>query len=255
MAVDTVDTEKRAAAKTALREALAACGGNTKNQAVIAAIEHLQSLNPTTAPARSGKFMDSEWLLISAPNFPRGEQLADGRFAYTLGNLAFNMFQPTELKVVADRVFQPVFLLENGEQQTHDIVVEFTTIDETIPQLSGIVRNQGICQPISDTVLQAQFTGGILTPKVPTKLNEWKATFGEQRQSAKKTWKESLMSGFLKLMFGIVSSGAMNPENGEISFTMKRSPKGRLEILYLDEELRITRGVERGTVLVCQRQH
>ncbi len=248
-----VDTEKRVVAKIALREALAACGGNTKNQAVMAAIENLQSLNPTTAPARSGKFMDSEWLLISAPNFPRSEQLADGRFAYTLGNLAFNMFQPTELKVVADRVLQPVFLFENGEQQTHDIVVEFTTIDESVPQLSGIVRNQGICQPISATVLQAQFKGGILAPQDPTKLDEWKATFGKQRQSAKRTWKETFMSGFLKLMFGLVAPEAMNPETGEISFIMKRSPKGRLEILYLDEELRITRG-ERGTVLVCERQ-
>ncbi len=54
-------------------------------------------------------------------------------------------------------------------------------------------------------------------------------------------------------MFGIVSSGAMNSKTGAISFTMKRSPKGRLEILYLDEEMRITRGVERGTVLVCER--
>ncbi len=33
---------------------------------------------------------------------------------------------------------------------------------------------------------------------------------------------------------------------------MKRSPKGRLEVLYLDEELRITKG-EKGTVLVCER--
>ncbi|GAA6615612.1 PAP/fibrillin family protein [Scytonema sp. NUACC26] len=249
-----VDTEKRTVAKTALREALAACGGNTKDRSVITAIENLQSLNLTTAPARSGKFMDSEWLLISAPNFPQGEQLADGKFAYTLGRLAFNMFQPTELKVAIDRVFQPVFLLENGEQRTHDIVVEFTTIDKSVPQLAGIVRNQGICHPIGDTVLQVQFTGGILAPQTSTNIDEWKATFGEQRQSAKRNWKESLMSGFLKLMFGLVSSEAMNPETGEISFTMKRSPKGRLEILYLDEELRITRG-ERGTVLVCDRQH
>ncbi|WP_237265883.1 MULTISPECIES: PAP/fibrillin family protein [Nostocales] len=84
-------------------------------------------------------------------------------------------------------------------------------------------------------------------------MNEWKAIFARQKQSAKRTWKESLLSGFWKLMFGIVSSGAMNSKTGAISFTMKRSPKGRLEILYLDEEMRITRGVERGTVLVCER--
>jgi hypothetical protein len=32
---------------------------------------------------------------------------------------------------------------------------------------------------------------------------------------------------------------------------INRSPKGRLEILYLDNELRITRG-EKGTVLVAE---
>lgn len=248
-----VDTGKCAVAKTALRQALAACGGNTKDKTVIAAIETLQSLNPTTAPAQSGSFMDNEWLLISAPIFPQGEQLADGKFAYTLGRLAFNMFQPTELKVVIDRVLQPVFLLDNGEQRTHDIVVEFTTIDESVPQLSGIVRNLGICQPVSDTVLQVQFTGGTLTPQASTNMNEWKAVFGEQGKPAKRSWKDSLISGFLKLMFGLVSPQAMNPETGEVAFAMNRSPKGRLEILYLDEELRITCG-EKGTVLVCERQ-
>ncbi len=34
---------------------------------------------------------------------------------------------------------------------------------------------------------------------------------------------------------------------------MNKSPKGKLQILYLDEELRITKG-NRETVLVCQRQ-
>lgn len=247
-----VDTGKCAAAKTALRQALAACGGNTKDKTVIAAIENLQSLNPTTAPAHSGSLMDSEWLLISAPNFPQSEQLADGRYAYTLGRLAFNMFKPTKLKVVIDRVLQPVVPLGNGELRTHDIVVEFTTIDESVPQISGIVRNQGICQPVSDTVLQVQFTGGTLKPQSETKMEEWKAVFGEQGKSEKRSWQDILMSGFLRLMFGLVPPQTMNPETGEVAFIMNRSPKGRLEILYLDEEMRITRG-EKGTVLVCER--
>ncbi len=46
----------------------------------------------------------------------------------------------------------------------------------------------------------------------------------------------------------------MDHKTGEVSFKMKRSPKGKLELLYLDEELRITRG-EKGTVLVCERQN
>lgn len=113
-----VDTGKCAEAKLALRQALAAYGGNTKEQAVIAAIENLRLLNPNPAPTRNGKLLDNEWLLISAPNFPGGDRLTNGKFAYTLGRLAFNMFQPTNLKVVIDRVLQPVFLVGNGEQRS-----------------------------------------------------------------------------------------------------------------------------------------
>jgi hypothetical protein len=80
-----------------------------------------------------------------------------------------------------------------------------------------------------------QFTGGILTPQSATKMNEWKAVFGEQGKSKKTSWQDSLMSGFLKLMFGLVPPQTMNPETGEVSFVMNRSPKGRLEILYLGQ--------------------
>ncbi|MBD2209468.1 fimbrial protein [Nostoc linckia FACHB-104] len=248
-----VNTKTLEAAKTTLRQALAASGGNTKDQEVIAAIENLQLLNPITAPARSDTLLDRNWLLISAPNFPGGEQLADGSFSYTLGRLAFNMFQPTGLKVTLQRVSQPVFLLGNGKQCSHDIVVEFTTIDESVPKLNGIVRNQGVCQVVSDTTLQVEFTGGILQPQDNQNLEEWKAVFGNQQPSARRGFKDILMSGFLNLMFGLVPPQGMNPDTGEISFTMRRSPKGRLEILYVDEELRITRG-ERETVLVSERQ-
>ncbi|WP_424102922.1 PAP/fibrillin family protein [Moorena producens] len=247
-----VDTEERTSAKTALRQVLAACGGNTKDKAVIGAIDKLSQLNPTTAPARNRELLEHQWLLISAPNFPGGEQLADGKNAYTLGRLAFNMFQPTGLKLVIDRVLQPVLLLGDGKQQSHDIIVEFTTIDQSLPQLRGIVRNQGVCHPISDTVLQVQFTGGILAPHPSTNIKDWQAIFAEQRQFSQKNWKEKFMSSFLKLLFGLVPPQGINPETNEVAFTMKRAPKGSLEILYLDEELRITRG-QKGTVLVCQR--
>ncbi|BAY11774.1 PAP/fibrillin family protein [Calothrix sp. NIES-2098] len=248
-----VDTRKREVAKQDLRQALAACGGNTKDKHVIGAIENLQVLNPTFAPTHSGTLLDSNWLLISAPNFPGGEQLPDGSFVYTLGRVAFDMFQPTGLKISIQRVLQPVFLLGNGEQRSHDIIVEFTTIDRSLPKLEGTIRNLGVCSPLNDTVLQVQFTGGTLAPQESTNIADWEAVFGNQQPSSRRSWEEKLKSAFLKLMFGLVPPQIMNLETGEVSFTMKRSPKGRLAIIYLDEELRITRA-ERGTVLVCERQ-
>ena len=248
-----IETRKRESAKTVLRETLGAYGGDTKNEVVVTAIDELCCLSPTAAPAHCGSLLNGEWLLISAPNFPQGEQREDGKFVFSLGRLAFNMFQPVELKIVIDRVLQPVLTLGNGEQRSHDIIVEFTTVDEGFPKLDGVVRNLGVCQPISNTALQAKFTGGILAPQDPKQMDDWKAVFGEQRQRSSKSWKEKLVSTVFRVMFGLVPPKTMNPETGEISFIMHRPPKGNLEILYLDEELRITRG-ERGTVLVCERK-
>ncbi|PSB59992.1 hypothetical protein C7B79_27455, partial [Chroococcidiopsis cubana CCALA 043] len=118
--------------------------------------------------------------------------------------------------------------------------------------LAGVVRNLGVCQPIQDTVLQVKFTGGILAPQDPAQMAAWKAVFGQQSQRSR-NWREKLTSGAFALVFGLVPPQEIDSHTGEVSFTMHRSPKGSLEILYLDEELRITRG-NRGTVLVCERQ-
>ncbi|MBD2355613.1 fimbrial protein [Tolypothrix sp. FACHB-123] len=247
-----VNTKQCETAKQDLRQALAVCAGNTKEKQVIDAIENLLVLNPTKAPTYSGNLLDGNWLLISEPNFPGGERLEDGSFAYTLGRVAFNMFQPRALKLSIQRVLQPVFLLGNGEQRSHDIIVEFTIIDQGFPHLSGIIRTIGVCSPLDDTVLQVQFTGGSLAPQESTNMAEWQAVFGNQQPATKVGLQAKLKSAIARLMFGLVPPQGMNLETGEVSFSMQRSPKGRLEILYLDEELRITRG-EKGTVLVCER--
>ena len=87
-------------------------------------------------------------------------------------------------------------------------------------------------------------------------LEAWKQIFGNQvpvSGASRTPLKESLTGFFMRLMFGIVPPQGMNPKTGEVMFKMQRSPKAKLQILYLDEELRITKG-ERGTLLVCDRQ-
>lgn len=236
--------------KTALRDRLNTYEGDVKQPDVKDIIEQLCQLNPVVAPTHSKHLESQTWLLISAPSFPQGKKLESGKYAYTLGRLAFNMFEPTDLPLVIDCVQQPVVPLGDGEKRTHDIVVKFTLIDETLPPLKGIVRNLGICYPIDDHILQVKFTGGILAPQEGEDLASWKQLFSTQR-SPKKGLKEKLMSIGLKWLFGLVPPTEMNPTTGELSFEMKRSPKGHLEVLYLDEELRITRG-EKGTILVCE---
>ena len=161
------------------------------------------------------------------------------------------MFQPTNLKLVIDSVKQPVVLLGEKSKRSHDIVVEFSIIDELFPPLKGIVRNLAVCYPVDNKNLQAEFTGGIFAPQKGENLSTWKDIF-VQAKASKKGLKEQLMSVFFKLMFGLTPPQGMNTETGEISFTMKRSPKGRLEILFLDEELRITKG-KKENILIFER--
>lgn len=249
-------TTQRANAKTALIEALKTSGGDTQNEVVVAAIEKLASLNPTIAPAENGRLLEGNWLLINAPNFPERQPDAQERYVYSLGRLAFNMFEPVGLKVEIERVLQPVFPTGKGNERTHDLVVEFKTIDENIPELKGIVKNLAVCSPKDKNTLQVKFTGGELIPletHSSEKRKEWLAVFGQESQKSQLSFRSRIMSFVMKWMFGMSRASDIDPQTGKRAFMMKKSPKGELKVLYLDESYRITRG-NRGTVLVCQRQ-
>lgn len=252
-------TIQRNIAKTALIEALKTSRGDTKNQEVVAAIEKLASLNPESELTEKEELLEGNWLLINAPNFPNRQNDTQGRYIYTLGRLAFNMFEPVGLKVEIERVLQPVFPTGKGNEFTHDIVVEFKTIDENIPELKGIVKNLAVCSPISKDTVQVKFTGGELMPRdteKPSKIKEWLQVFGQKSQKSQQfqpSLREQINSTFIKWMFGISKASNIDNQTGKRVFTMKKSPKGSLKLLYLDDDLRITKG-NRETILVCQRQ-
>ena len=253
--MNTTSTQ-RDNAKKALFEALKTSGGEPKNEIVVAAIEELASLNPNSAPTENGSLLEGNWLLIHAPNFPGRKSDPQGGYIYTLGRLAFNMFEPAGLLVEIERVLQPVFPTGEGNERTHDIVVEFKTISENIPELKGIVKNLAICSPENQDTLQVKFTGGELMPRnteSPSKMEEWLKVFGQESQPSQLSLQERIASVFVKWMFGISKASEIDPQTGKKAFTMNRSPKGMLKLLYLDEELRITKG-NRETVLICQRQ-
>ena len=245
--------QSRLDAKHQLRDVLTRYGGDPKHEAIASALEHLIQLNPNPAPTQKFDLVQGQWRLISAPSFPDGERQEDGSYVYRLGRFAFNMFQPTDLKVVVQDVSQAILPIEGSSKHTHDIVVTFATLSTEFPPLQGRVRNLGVCEPSNDTAIQVQFTGGVLEPSEGADLHIWKQVFGNPTASAPSTFKEKLQGLFLKFMFGLVPPTEMDTQTGRIEFKMKRSPKGSLEILYLDNELRITKG-EKGTVLIGKRE-
>ncbi|MEB3278422.1 MAG: PAP/fibrillin family protein [Lyngbya sp.] len=252
--MDTKAVERNTA-KNNLREALNQQGGDPKADAVVTAISQLTALNPTPQATQSRALLEGNWLLINAPDFPGGKRTEDGEYIYTLGRLAFNLFQPTDLKVLINRVLQPILPSNDGEKLTYNIEIEFTTLDENSPKLRGIVRNKGLCSPQNEQSLQVQFIGGELAPlepENPESMKAWMSVFGNQKSNKSLNIAQKLQSFMAKLLFGLEPPQGIDSQTGKVSFTMKKSPKGSLEVLYLDEELRITRG-NRGTVTVCER--
>ncbi|CAN0362137.1 unnamed protein product [Pylaiella littoralis] len=56
----------------------------------------------------------------------------------------------------------------------------------------------------------------------------------------------------LKEKFGFEGpAGSLGPR-GELSYQMKRAPSGSLDILYIDDEMRVSRGSSEGLVVVTR---
>lgn len=250
-------TDNRVAAKIALKEALKLCDGDTNNEIVAKAIARLVAINTTLAPVQSDALQFGNLRLISAPNFPDGQKREDGKYEYTLGRLAFNIFEPTDLKLVIDRVFQPVFSLEEAGKLSHDIIVEFTIIDERAKNLQGIIKNRGQAFASDDRTLQVKFTGAELFPlnseEDPQKMQVWLNVFDIKKRDKTVNLGKTIQLFLAKLLFGVQLPSSVDRKTGKLSFTMSRSPEGGLETIYLDSELRITRSTKKKTVLVCEK--
>lgn len=254
MQTDSTVTQ-REQAKAALKTALATHNGDTNHRAVVDAIARLASLNPTPNPAQDRALLEGNWVLISAPSFPGKLKDESHRYVYTLGRLAFNKFEPVNLRVVLERVSQPILTTAKENEYSHDLVVEFKIIERNFPELKGIVKNLAVCSPVDGDTVQVKFTGGELIPladRMTEQIAQWLKIFGSQGEVSPTPLLDRLKFWWVQTMFGIGKVSAIDSETGKQSFAIARSPIGKLKLLYLDRELRITKG-NKESVLVCQR--
>ena len=126
-----------------LRRVLAEHQGDAKAALVQQAIARLVDLSDHAAPAEAAE-RSGDWRLLSAPNFSDGQQTASGKWQYTLGCLACDMFRPQDLPVQLTEIFQEMQSLPDGIQHTHNIVVHFQATRAGLPPIQGIVRNLGM---------------------------------------------------------------------------------------------------------------
>lgn len=247
---------QREKAKANLMSVLTAHNGDTKHPQVVKAIAFLSALNPTPNPAQHLSLLAGNWLLISAPNFPGRIEDDSGRSIYTLGRLAFNKFEPVDLRVVLERISQPIFAI--GENKySHDIVVKFKIIEPGFPKLKGIVKNLAVCSALDADTVQVEFTGGELLPldrEDKEQVKQWLNIFNSDRSLSPISPVDRFKFWWVQQMFGIGKVSAIDPQTGTQSFAIEKSPKGKLKLLYLDEELRITQG-RKESLLICQREN
>jgi hypothetical protein len=107
---------------------------------------------------------------------------------------------------------------------------------------------------VSPDTLEVKFTGGELIPQPTQNIQEWLTVFGQRERKSELSFRDRIMSFIIKWMFGIERVSDIETQTGRQTFAMNKSPKGKLKLLYLDEELRITKG-NRETVLICKRQN
>ncbi|CAM9667944.1 unnamed protein product, partial [Choristocarpus tenellus] len=198
----------------------------------------------------------------------------------TLGRLAFNIFEPIDLPILITSIGNKVGTEEihtsatesstaspSGERRgdapsagslasagthTYSICTNFVTRDEKA--LRGRLILEGSCEehPKRSDRLNVRFLSGYIEPDDGQDLDAWCAVIGQRDGASKKRLKARAVELMLKLVFGYRPPRGGLGEHGEMSYTMTRPPKGSLDILYLDEELRVTRG-QRGSVIIVER--
>ena len=237
------------AAKCALRSALADNGGNSKAPAVVAAVDALSSLCPFEAPTRESALL-GKWQQINAPEYSGGTRDASGAFQYTLGRLSFGIFQPKDLMCTLGPILNPLKESAVAGVIEYEIEIPFSIERDDGPSLSAEIINFATCAVETDTRLSVSFSGGVMRPAEGSDRPAWREVFGPALV-AKPGKRVRVMNWLLRRLMGLIKPSQLGDDDA-MSYQMTKAPKGHLDVLYLDDELRITRG-NRGSLVICER--
>ena len=257
--------------KDQLKALLSKYNGSTKHPDVVKVIEELSTLNPTPCNAAKSSLFLGEFYALTSPNFPGRIKPAEGQediVQYTLGRLSFNIFQPHKLVCTLRGVRNPVTTNQQPSDDDDDSKQTYSyplfldiTIHTENGDLPAILRNEAICyeNPDIPNRLMVSFTGGTLMPaeevrKDPARLKLWAETFegAYKKADEERSYVGRIFQYIIKLLLGLTLPSDDDQLKHSFHFDMKRSPVGYLDVLYLDEDLRITKG-NRGTVVVVER--
>ncbi|KAL7482968.1 hypothetical protein ACHAW6_014103 [Cyclotella cf. meneghiniana] len=271
-------------AKSSLKRILVENNGDTSQPAVQDAIKALQSLSSEKRVdaewniTQNKHFHTGRWRTITTPPFPGRLPDDGGKAKYTLGRMSFNMFKPTKAVCEIHEIVNAIEPLGHGEsadeqvsswEQSYnsevlmEISVPRTKEAEETTVLPAKLINYGVCTPASPTRLGVKFQRGTLKPNFDMTLKEnemrakaWEETF--EGAIAKEAEAQSVLGKLatgasnvlMKLMMGL--EPPVDCVDFTQTYTITRPIAGHLDILYMDEDLRISKG-NRGTIVVVER--
>ncbi|KAL7550678.1 hypothetical protein ACHAWF_013895 [Thalassiosira exigua] len=241
--------------------------------------------SPEWSPALDADANRGRWRSITTPPFP-GKLPDDdaGRSRYTLGRMSFGMFKPTKAVCAVDDIVNVVEPRgsdggtdggndapptagdkaddENAPAwtQTYDIEVLMDVEASSGTKLPAKLTNYGECFPQSSTRLGVKFSKGTLEPRFSkddaASAAAWKETF--EGAVAKEAEARSYLGAAASWAIGALMKAMMGlePPTDASDFTqtycIKRPYAGYLDVIYMDGDLRVTRG-NKGTVVVTER--
>ena len=264
-----------AEAKANLKALLVKHNRSAKHPDVEKAIEVLQALN-TTKDAASSPFLEGCFVSLTRPEFPgriKQEKENEHIDQYTLGRMSFNIFQPKDLVCTITHTRN---IIKRSPQEEKVGSTSSTTRTFSYPlethmtvhtpkgDFPASLQMEAFCSSAKQPKnrLGVTFVGGTMVPGVdvrsdPKKLALWKEVFANayEKAEAERSYLSSIMLYFFKWMFQLTTptdEEAAQNEDSSVRFEMKRCPHGHIDVLFLDEDMRITRG-NRGTTVILER--
>lgn len=242
--------------------------GSTKNREVRRAIDELAPHNPTVDPCKS-PYWTGDFICHTIPEFP-GRIKTDNKeiIQYTLGRLSFGVFQPHSLVCTIRSVRQSIRVkleTKTGVFKTYEypVMMDLTIHTADGQDLPAIVSHDAICYecPKTPQRLKVTFKGSTLMPsrqvlRDPKLLEIWMETFQgayskaeRERNIFSRTFRNMIAWWF---QMSLPDDEEMaSTQDHSVHFEMKRAPKGHLDVLYLSDTARITKG-NRGTLVVVE---
>jgi hypothetical protein len=265
------ETARVGVLKTKLKSLLAKYDGSTKHPDVTEVVNELAELNPSQNNCASLSSFLGEFYALTCPNFPGRiipEKGMEDLVQYSLGRLSFNIFQPQKLVCTLRSVRNPVTSrqgVEGKEDQktfSYPLILD-VTIHSPEGDLPAVLVNEAYCYEHAEVNnrLMVAFTGGTLMPADEmkndlSKLKLWAKTFegAYEKADTERSYVGRIFQFIIKLLLGLTIPTDDSLLKHSFHFDMKRSPVGYLDVLYLDDDLRITRG-NRGTIVVVERSN